>query len=55
MIRVPFDDWLRMLATGCYEGVNGVFFNPIAHLVVVSGGSIDGSKLSPILDGKDPA
>lgn len=37
VIRVPFDDWWQVLTTRRFDGVDGLFFHPVAETAVVAG------------------
>jgi threonine dehydratase len=50
VIRVPFDDWWRVLTTRRFEGpkftgVDGVFFHPVAEPEVVAGNATIGAEI----------
>ena len=45
VIRVPFDDWWRVLTTRRFEGVEGVFFHPVAEPEVVAGNATIGAEI----------
>jgi threonine dehydratase len=45
VIRVPFDDWWQVLTTRRFDGVDGVFFHPVAEYAVVAGNATIGAEL----------
>jgi len=45
VIRIPFDDWWQVLTTRRFEGVQGVFFHPVAESAVVAGNATIGAEL----------
>jgi threonine dehydratase len=45
IIRIPFDDWWRVLMTRRFDGVDGVFFHPVAESAVVAGNATIGAEL----------
>jgi len=45
VIRVPFDEWWQVLTTRRYEGVDGVFFHPVADSAVVAGNATIGAEI----------
>jgi threonine dehydratase len=45
VIRLPFDDWWRVLTTRRFEGVEGVFFHPVAEPEVVAGNATIGAEI----------
>ena len=53
VIRVPFDDWWRVLMTRRFDGVEGVFFHPVAESAVVAGNATIGAELLEDLDAFD--
>jgi threonine dehydratase len=45
VIRVPFDDWWRVLTTRRFDGADGVFFHPVAEAEVVAGNATIGAEI----------
>jgi threonine dehydratase len=45
VIRLPFDDWWRVLTTRRFEGANAVFFHPVAEAEVVAGNATIGAEI----------
>ncbi len=45
VIRVPFDTWWSVLTTRQYEGVDGVFFHPVADSAVLAGNATIGAEI----------
>ena len=45
VIRVPFDDWWRVLTTRRFDGAEGVFFHPVAEAEVVAGNATIGAEI----------
>ena len=45
VIRVPFDDWWRVLTTRRFDGANGMFFHPVAETEVVAGNATIGAEI----------
>jgi threonine dehydratase len=45
VIRIPFDDWWTVMTTRRFEGVEGVFFHPVADSAVVAGNATIGAEL----------
>jgi threonine dehydratase len=45
VIRLPFDDWWRVLTTRRFEGAKGVFFHPVAETEVVAGNATIGAEI----------
>jgi threonine dehydratase len=45
VIRLPFDDWWRVLINRRLEGVEGMFFHPVAESAVVAGNATIGMEL----------
>ncbi len=43
--RIPFDAWWRVLTTRRFEGVDGVFFHPVAESAVVAGNATIGAEI----------
>jgi len=53
VIRIPFEDWWRVLMTRRFEGVEGVFFHPVADSAVVAGNATIGAEIAEDLAGFD--
>ena len=45
VIRVPFADWWQVLQTRRFDGVEGVFFHPVADTAVVAGNATIGAEI----------
>ena len=45
VIRVPFDDWWRVLTTRRFEGAEGVFLHPVAEPEVLAGNATIGAEI----------
>jgi threonine dehydratase len=45
VIRVPFDDWWRVLTTRRFDGARGMFFHPVAEAEVVAGNATIGAEI----------
>jgi threonine dehydratase len=45
VIRVPFDDWWRVLMTRRFDGADGAFFHPVADAAVVAGNATIGAEI----------
>lgn len=45
VIRVPFADWWRVLQTRRFDGVDGVFFHPVADVAVMAGNATIGAEI----------
>ena len=45
VIRVPFDDWWKVLTSRRFDGVEGMFFHPVAESAVVAGNATIGAEL----------
>jgi len=43
--RIPFDAWWQVLTTRRFEGVEGVFFHPVAESAVVAGNATIGAEI----------
>jgi threonine dehydratase len=53
VIRLPFDDWWRVLTTRRFEGGSGMFFHPVAETEVVAGNATIGAEIVEDLDAFD--
>jgi len=45
VVRVPFDDWWRVLTTRRFDGAGGVFFHPVAESAVIAGNATIGAEI----------
>jgi threonine dehydratase len=45
VIRLPFDDWWRVLTTRSFAGEDGVFIHPVAESAVVAGNATIGAEI----------
>ena len=45
VIRVPFDDWWRIMTTRRFDGAKGEFFHPVADPAVVAGNATIGAEI----------
>ncbi|MBN9546777.1 MAG: pyridoxal-phosphate dependent enzyme [Alphaproteobacteria bacterium] len=45
VIRIPFADWWQVLLTRRFEGVEGVFFHPVAEPAVVAGNATTATEI----------
>jgi threonine dehydratase len=45
VIRIPFEDWWQVLLARKYDGVNGLFFHPVAEQPVVAGNATIGEEI----------
>jgi threonine dehydratase len=43
--RVPFEDWWTVLTTRRFDGVEGVFFHPVAEAAVIAGNATIGVEI----------
>ena len=53
VVRVPFDDWWRVLMTRRFDGAEGLFFHPVAEREVVAGNATIGAEIVEDLDAFD--
>jgi threonine dehydratase len=51
--RIPFDAWWQVLTSRRFEGVEGVFFHPVAESAVVAGNATIGAEILEDLDQVD--
>jgi threonine dehydratase len=45
VIRLPFDEWWRVLTTRSYAGEEGVFIHPVAESAVIAGNATIGAEI----------
>jgi threonine dehydratase len=45
VIRLPFDDWWKVLTTRSFAGQDGVFIHPVAESAVVAGNATIGAEI----------
>ncbi len=53
VIRVPFEDWWRVLTTRRFDGAEGLFFHPVADSAVVAGNATIGAEILEDLEAFD--
>jgi threonine dehydratase len=51
--RIPFDAWWQVLTARRFEGVDGVFFHPVAESAVVAGNATIGAEILEDLNSID--
>jgi len=45
IVKVPFDDWWRVLMTHRFEGMNGLFVHPVSNAAVMAGNGTIGLEI----------
>ncbi len=53
VIRLPFDDWWTVMSSRKFDGVDGLFFHPVADSTVVAGNATIGAEILEDLPGVD--